>query len=170
MRGVNRFLRSRKHITLCLTGYRVEATATEGTADGDTRAKQTSHPRSAKGLGHMVLWGVGQDGAWWKGCVADTSGFLFNSYFSPSPLHASPFPLPGRTLSPSLSVTCGRVIQRKIWTQTLGKSELTRGKQAQRAVSPDWSKRAGDSVNVSSVMPSGSLGVQKRLFREHFGF
>lgn len=28
---------------------------------GDTKAKQTSHPRSSEGLGHLVLAEAGQD-------------------------------------------------------------------------------------------------------------
>lgn len=56
--GYQQVSESRRH-TLCYWIQRAEAVASEGTADGDAKEKQTScskKPRNTEGQGHRVLW------------------------------------------------------------------------------------------------------------------
>lgn len=117
--------------------------------------KQTGCPQGQKGWDITVLGvGAGQDGAWGK-----ASGFLFNIYFSPSLIHAHP----RLSWKNTDAFECGSVAmwfrgrhEHRPW-----KIEANTGKQGRqtwRAICPDWSTKAGDCVNVSSVMSEkGSL-------------
>lgn len=112
--------------------------AAEGTEDGDTETKQTKPPQKHLTLGAFGTRG-GRTGCGTGGlgvrsggcCVADTSGFLSNIYFSPSPLRVTLL-LPGRTLARSLSHPWPCDSEEDLGIDSV-KVGLTREKQAYRA-------------------------------------
>lgn len=131
---------------------RAEATATEGTADGNTKEKQTScskKPRNPEGLGRTVYGRQGWDGAWGKG--SRHQWFSTQHLFLTQPLTCLPFLLPGRMLSPSLSVMVWPWDSEEdmgIESEKHGANTGKQWKQAQRVISPDWNRKTADFVNV----------------------
>ena len=98
---------------------------------------------------------------------------FYSTSVSHPALYMLTLPPPGRTLIP-LSVAvwpCDSVEDMGVDPGKIGANTGKQGRHTWRATCPDWSTKIGDSVNVSSVMSEkGSLGAQRRLFREHFGF
>lgn len=130
MRGVKRFMESRKLLTLC---YRIEkAEATARPPMGTRKYSKPAAPGSPEGLGHMVQWEARMGGGLGERLCTDTSGFLFNICSSPSTLYA-PFLLPGRTWSPSLRVTTRPCDSEEDMAEESGKQKANTGKQGRRA-------------------------------------
>lgn len=86
MRGVNRFLESRKH-TIHVTGFREQRQLPPKAPQMETPKK--SKPAAPRNQETSRAWGIrymgGKDGMGLGGKAADTNGFLLNIYFSPSP-------------------------------------------------------------------------------------